>query len=50
MTLPLVQQQLQTREAFEAWLAKNNIAVPKTARIEPCPCGDVNCHGWRVTR
>jgi len=38
-----------TRQEFEAWVSKNGraIYVRPPYDLEPCLCGDVNCHGWK---
>jgi hypothetical protein len=39
-----------TLEAFEAFLESGQagITIRGPFRIQPCRCGDVNCHGWRL--
>jgi hypothetical protein len=40
-----------TRDRFEAWLRSKEAPATVIAppyRIEPCTCGDLNCHGWRL--
>lgn len=39
-----------TKDAFVAWLGSSCRAVLFTGPydVEPCECGDVNCHGWRL--
>jgi len=38
-----------TRDEFIAWLSSSKTDVyVKPFRVEPCACGDMNCHGWRL--
>lgn len=39
-----------TREEFIEWLLRNRVPfyVGPNANVEPCECGDTNCHGWRL--
>jgi len=43
-------RELLTREQFEHFMLESDVSVlvPAPWQIIECPCGDVNCRGWRL--
>lgn len=44
-----VEQRLQTREEFEAFLLHQRVHIYVAPyEIQACDCRDINCRGWRL--
>ncbi len=40
-------QQRMTKAEFEQWADRVVITARAPYDLVPCPCRDINCHGWR---